>query len=132
MFYLLGECVNESIGIDIKNINISLLQENIILPGKYTAEGTPDKIYEYETWVSGKIYSISSKVIPTEYKAWRTHHQTINKKPWAAATSWETQDPEPIDTETDNNEIVGGNWETQETGNYSNNGTENIMPWDSE
>ncbi len=133
VFYLLGECVNESIGIDIKNITISSLQENIILPGKYTAEGTPDKIYEYETWVSGKIYSISSKVIPTEYKAWRTHHQTINKKPWAAATSWETQDPEPIDTETDNNEIVGGNWETQEeTGNYSNNGTENIMPWDSE
>lgn len=115
VFYLLGECCNESVGIDIKKINITNLKEGIVLPGKYTAEGTPDKIYEYDTQIYSANYSNTSRVIPKEYKVWLKHHTTVFKEePTARSTSWETKEPGPsVDPNSGDTEW----WWTQVTGN---------------
>jgi len=109
VFYLLAECVNESIGFEIKKIKITSLKSDIDLPGKYTAEGTSDKTYSYTTSLHGSSYSVPSNVVAKEQKVWRRHHISRNNRaPEAHAESWVTQKP--------NSDTDGGGW-TQDGGN---------------
>jgi hypothetical protein len=124
VFYLLGECCNESIGIDIKKIIITSLKDDIVLPWKYITEGTPDKVYAYETQINGGSLSVSSEVNSKEYKAWITHHQTREQKPGEIVESWETKEPTPANPE--NNNIWG---ETTEPGTYWSWDTEEEWTW---
>lgn len=76
MFYLLGECGNESLGMKIENINIQEFK-NIPVPGKYTASWTPEKEYTGGMDLNIKSHSITSQVLTQEKKIGLRHHQTI-------------------------------------------------------
>ncbi len=63
VFYLLGDCCNESLGMNIKKITIKKLKDITVLDGAYTWEGIPDKIYEYGTTIYGSSESIASDLV---------------------------------------------------------------------
>ncbi|MEI6672241.1 MAG: hypothetical protein WCL02_02530 [bacterium] len=70
VFYLLGECANESLGIQINGIKISTLTT---AEAKYTASARPQK--EYESNLNFKSHSIAAKPLPQEMKAGiKFHH----------------------------------------------------------
>lgn len=112
VFYLLGECCNESIGIDIKKIKITVLKKEIVLPGKYTAEWIPEKIYEYPTYISTKSHSIASRVKSKEVQVSWKYHRAKHEKPTADGTAWEDKKPGIVDTPEN-----GGGWEIKDPGN---------------
>jgi len=72
IFYLLGECANESIGMQINGINITELKKT--LTGEYTASGIPTKQYTGGTNVSFKSDSIASKVLTREERIGLKHN----------------------------------------------------------
>ena len=69
VFYLLGECGNESFGMEIKGITITSFRNNIPIAGEYTASGTPEKKYKSGTDISWKSHSNTMRVITNEKKA---------------------------------------------------------------
>jgi hypothetical protein len=75
VFYLLGECGNESLGMLINDIKISILKPDVA-GISYTASGTPDKSYTGGMDLNIKSHSIASKVLTQEKKAGIRHHHT--------------------------------------------------------
>jgi len=68
VFYLLGECGNESFGMEIKGITITSFRNNIPIAGKYTASWTPEKKYKSWTDISWNSHSNTMRVITNEKK----------------------------------------------------------------
>lgn len=102
IFYLLGECINESIWLRIDDIRI---QENI---DTYAAEDTPDK--KYISPFYGKNNSIAGDIHSEMNNVWLTGYKKIGntskneKKDYNEGNPWEGDDPD-----TNNDEII--NWE---------------------
>ncbi len=89
VFYLLGECCNESIGANIKTIKIDKVKDNI--PGKYSASWAPEKNYINGVNLYTKSHSLASNVITQESRV--DVKKFINRKekwPDAIVSSWET------------------------------------------
>lgn len=93
VFYLLGDCCNESLGMKIKNIKIQKQNPNIVIAWRYSASWVPDK--EYKWWVDlyTKSHSITSRVISQEEKiSWKHHENKKIKEFWKGSNgSWDTQ-----------------------------------------
>jgi len=83
----LGECGNESLGMNINRIKITSLKNNITVAGKYTATGTADKEYKNGLDLYAKSHSITSKVISKEAKIDLRHNLSKSNKPKANVTS---------------------------------------------
>ena len=77
MFYLLGECGNESLGVQIEGITINTFIPNEV---EYTASGSPEKKYKNGMDLSIKSHSIASKVLTQEKKVSLKYHQSIKEK----------------------------------------------------
>ncbi len=103
MFYLLGECGNESFWVEIGKIDVIKLKNNIT--GTYTATGTPEK--EYTTWthIHSKNHSISSEVTAKELKLWVKLEQWIPPK----KQKDKEQDNQYVEDENDNQNIDNEN-----------------------
>ncbi len=101
VFYLLGDCCNESIGLEIKKINIFTFKDTtsvttnewvttVPIPWKYTATGTADKEYVSGVQLYAKSHSIASKPISEEERVGFTHHVSKTTMPRAHGTAGET------------------------------------------
>jgi hypothetical protein len=65
VFYLSGQCCNESIGLQIESISIKALDKSLIGGWEnwaYTAEGTPVNTQEASTRIAGRNLSSAMKV----------------------------------------------------------------------
>lgn len=103
MFYLLGECGNESLGMQLNGITIHEFT-NVPVQGKYTATWTPEKTYEGGMDLNIKSHSIASKVLSKEKNVGGTYHQALdNILPLAGSKAWDT------DQKWDINAWWGGN-----------------------
>jgi len=72
IFYLLGECGNESLGMQIEGVNISTF---VPTEAKYTANGSPEKKYKNGMDLDIKSHSIASKVLTKEKRVGVKHHE---------------------------------------------------------
>lgn len=107
VFYLLGDCCNESLGMNIKKITIKKLKDITVLDGAYTWEGIPDKIYEYGTTIYGSSESITSDLVSRDLSTGVKHYPTQSAedlgaiiKPWYNKEEWEIPTPpDPIPDE---------------------------------
>ncbi|MFA7298480.1 MAG: hypothetical protein WC010_02430 [Candidatus Absconditabacterales bacterium] len=112
VFYLLGDCCNESLGMKIKNINVTKFIPGTIIAGRYGAEGLSDKEYKGGMDLFTKSHSITNRVITKEEKASLKYFRNHTDKPTPGVTSGAdgsggsggTTDPGVIDSGTD-----GGN-----------------------
>lgn len=89
VFYLLGECCNESIWANITNIKINKVNDDI--DGKYSATGTPENNYINGVNLYAKSHSLSSDVVTQESHV--DIKKFINRKdkwPSTTTSSWET------------------------------------------
>ena len=92
VFYLLGECGNESLGMQINDIKISTLKPDVA-GISYTASGTPDKTYTGGMDINYSNQSIASRVLTKEESAgWRNHYTKGVNIPFAWSNAWETTD----------------------------------------
>ena len=89
VFYLLGDCCNESLGMKIKNIKIQKFTPGTVVAWRYAATWIPDKEYTWGMELYTKSHSITNRVITKEERASFKHHKGIEKKPTANVTSWE-------------------------------------------
>ncbi len=114
VFYLLGECCNESIWVEISKIHTQDIKDNITINWKYSASGTPDKDYKWWIDVHYKSHSISSHVSTKEQKVWAkfiTWPLWKEKAPTAESHSWD--DPTPGSEWAPSNDTPSW-WETTE------------------
>lgn len=72
----MAECANESLGMEIKNINIQEYTQT----NEYVAVGTPDKEYKSGINLSAKNDSITSVVLTQEEKISLRHARKIAAK----------------------------------------------------
>ena len=77
IFYLLGECGNESFWVKINKIYIKEIKNDIPVAGMYTATWVSEK--EYENGIATKSHSITSKVLTKELKLWVKARRWIPK-----------------------------------------------------
>lgn len=68
VFYLLGDCCNESLGVEITKINIQQFNEDITVKWKYSASGTPDKIYKGGVDLYYDNHHVTNRVVTQEIK----------------------------------------------------------------
>ena len=104
IFYLLGECGNESLGMQIEGVNISTF---VPTEAKYTANGSPEKKYKNGMDLDIKSHSIASKVLTKEKRVGVKHHEWIdNIKNIVSAISnaWDATDKGNIHTWDGGNE----------------------------
>jgi hypothetical protein len=96
VFYLLGECGNESLGMNIKGIKI----HDINVPeANFTASGIPEKELEGGMDLNIKSHSIASKVLTQEKRVGIRHNQSnMPIKPKGSSTAGETIDTGEITT----------------------------------
>ncbi|MCX6823629.1 MAG: hypothetical protein NT085_00680 [candidate division SR1 bacterium] len=82
VFYLLGDCCNESLGMEISKINILKIKPEVVLEGKYSAKATTPKTYDNGMKIYADSHSITGKVIAQEERvSWRHHKGIAEKKP---------------------------------------------------
>jgi hypothetical protein len=104
VFYLLGECGNESFGMEIKGIKIQKFKD-VPVPGKYTASWTPEKEYKGGMDLNLKSHSITSKVLTKEEKASIKHHHSKGVNvPIGKSKAWDTNNKWKIESGDGNNE----------------------------
>jgi hypothetical protein len=120
VFYLLGDCCNESLGMKIKNIKIQKFIPGTVVAWRYAATGITDKEYKWGMDLYTKSHSISNRVITKEMKVWvKGFFKKRDKKPSPDANAGETKDPwDP--------HAWDGNNETQDPWNP------NAWSWDNE
>ncbi len=102
VFYLLGECGNESLGMNIKGIKI----HDVNVPeANFTGSGIPEKELEGGMDLNIKSHSIASKVLTQEKRVGIKHHQSnMPIKPKGSSTAGETTNPWEITTWEGGNE----------------------------
>lgn len=89
VFYLLGECCNESLGMEIKTINIQETKEDIVIKWRYTATGESEKEWENGVNIYSQSNSLPSTVESEEEKVGGVFHKhTDIFDPTGRATSW--------------------------------------------
>ena len=104
IFYLLGECGNESLGMQIEGVNISTF---IPTEATYTANGSPEKKYKNGMDLDIKSHSIASKVLTKEKRVGVKHHEwmdNIKSIISAISNAWDTTDKGNIHTWDGGNE----------------------------
>lgn len=80
VFYLLGDCCNESLGMKIKNITIQRFKKTVVVEWSYSASWTPDKRYTGGMDIYSKSHSITSRVIPEEEKVGLTYNKKTKER----------------------------------------------------
>lgn len=99
VFYLLGDCCNESIWMKIKNIKVQKLKNIDILNGTYSSTGTPEVGYKGWLDVSMKNHSISSRVETQELNALAKMHVNVDltgKQDTGDQNAWYTSQDDDI------------------------------------
>ncbi len=89
VFYLLWECANESLWMEIKAITVKKLKSDIPIPGEYSASATPEPKYTSGINIWSKSHSQASKPMTQEVSVGVTHHRNRNTGQNSKSTSWE-------------------------------------------
>lgn len=87
--YLLWECANESLGMQINNISIAYAQTVETVDERTSVIDQPYDV-ELSTTLTGKAHSVAMQVKPEEMRVWYTHHQTIPQRQGNIDDYWET------------------------------------------